>query len=440
MQSDLDDDPLGRVLGATYRVEALLGSGGMGAVYRATHLRTGRPYAVKVLLPEVAVRKDAMKRFRREAEAVGALGHANVVAVHDFDVADGWAYLVMDLLEGEDLAVRTHRIGRLSLPETIAIARGIAQGLDAAHARGLIHRDLKPANVFLARQPGAPERAVLLDFGLAKSLAGEAERTLLTASGVVMGTPAYMSPEQASGLPLDARADLYSFATIVYELLAGRTPFEAPTVPALFAKLATEPPPPIRRFCPEISAAVEAVLARGLAKAPAERYPSAAAFVDALAGAEHASVPPTVAVPAPPPPGTPVGNAAASWPRGVPPYPAPAGAPYAHAPQAPRARGASPWILVALAGLLGAGVLGVAGGGVLYWSLLRSDDDVAPRVAARPSAPAPAPGPDRVVVPADVPVPVEREMAGEVVPDEPGSVAPAEVAPAARGRRRRDPA
>ncbi|HJL19415.1 MAG TPA: serine/threonine-protein kinase, partial [Sandaracinaceae bacterium LLY-WYZ-13_1] len=218
---------VGDVLGGTYRVDRRLGAGGMGAVFEATHVRTGRRYALKVLLPEVAVRREAVDRFRREAEAVGALGHANVVAIHDFVVEEEWAYLVMDRLEGEDLAARLERLGRLSLGEVLSVADGIAAGLEAAHAHGLVHRDLKPANVFLAHQPGAPERPVLLDFGLAKSFARE-DSAKLTASGVVLGTPQYMSPEQAAGHRLDARADLYAFATIVYEMLAGRPPFEAP--------------------------------------------------------------------------------------------------------------------------------------------------------------------------------------------------------------------
>ncbi|HEY8432683.1 MAG TPA: serine/threonine-protein kinase, partial [Sandaracinaceae bacterium] len=237
------DALVGRTLAGTYRIDALLGAGGMGAVYAATHVRTGRPYAVKVLLPEVAARPGALARFRREAEAIGALGHANIVAIHDFAESDGLAYLVMDRLEGEDLGARIER-GPLPLGEAIAIAGQIAAGLAAAHARGIVHRDLKPANVFLARQPGAPERAVLLDFGLAKSVAPEGDLARLTASGVVLGTPQYMSPEQASGAPVDARTDLYSLATILYEMLAGAPPFSAPSVPVLFAKLVSDPPPP----------------------------------------------------------------------------------------------------------------------------------------------------------------------------------------------------
>ena len=314
------DALVGRILGGTYRLGRTLGSGGMGAVFEATHVRTGRPYAVKVLLPEVAVRRDALERFRREAEAVGALGHANVVAIHDFAVDDGTAYLVMERLEGEDLSARLERTERFALADALPILAQMAAGLDAAHQREIVHRDLKPANVFLARQPGASERAVLLDFGLARSLTSD---TLdkLTATGVVMGTPQYMSPEQASGHPLDARADLYALATIFYEMLAGRPPFEAPTLPALFAKLATDPPTPIDHHRGDLPVGMSGVLARALAKAPQDRYPDATSLVNAVRAAAGGAIPeaqpsletpPTVGSPIAP---TPIGNHAQSWPR-----------------------------------------------------------------------------------------------------------------------------
>ncbi len=272
---------VGRTLGDTYRVERELGSGGMGAVFVAVHVRTGRRYAVKVLLPEVAARREALARFQREAEAIGALGHAHIVAIHDFAHADGLAYLVMDLLEGEDLAQRLARRGTLPLNEALAIFEQVASGLAAAHDQGLIHRDLKPANIFLAQQPGAPERAVLLDFGLAKGLAPEGDARL-TASGVVMGTPQYMSPEQACGAPLDQRTDLYALATILYELLAGEPPITAPTLPALFAKLATEPAPPLSIRRPDLPPALSDALARALAKAPGDCPPDARRLVDSI--------------------------------------------------------------------------------------------------------------------------------------------------------------
>lgn len=365
-------DPLiGAVLGGTYRIDQRLGAGGMGAVFAATHLRTGRAVAVKVLLPEVAARRGAMERFRREAEAVGALGHANIVAIHDFDQEGGRAWLVMDRLEGEELAARLERRGPMPLEEATPIFEQIAAGLGAAHARGLLHRDLKPANVFLARMPGAPERAVILDFGLARSLEEDgAER--LTANGVVVGTPQYLSPEQATGAPLDARADLYALATLFYEMLAGVTPFSAPTLPALLLKVAAEPPPPLTRHRPDLPPALAEVLERALAKSPGERFPDAASLVAAVRAAS-AALPPTAAervITGPVSPsevprhfagGVPAGHAVVGHtPISHPPTASPID-PRAATAAAPQVspRGAWPWIVAALA-LLGAITAGVA--------------------------------------------------------------------------------
>jgi serine/threonine protein kinase len=280
----------GRVVAGVYRVERALGAGGMGAVYEVTQLRTGRRYAMKLLSPDALRSSGSAARFRREAEAIGRLRHTNVIAVHDFDEADGVAYLVMELLSGEDLAQRLEREGRLSVDGALRIFREVAMGLGAAHDAGIVHRDLKPANVFLARQPGAGERAVVLDFGLAKAFLGE-EELKLTSTGVVMGTPLYMSPEQASGLPIDPRGDLYALATLLFEMLAGRPPFVAPALPLLFAKLATEAPPSIRGFRPELPEALDAVMARALAKSKEDRYPSAQSLVDAVRDALDPSRP-----------------------------------------------------------------------------------------------------------------------------------------------------
>ncbi|MGE3634318.1 MAG: protein kinase, partial [Sandaracinaceae bacterium] len=277
-------DLVGRTLGGVYRLEATLGAGGVGVVYLARHARTRREYAVKVLKPELAAREDALGRFSREAEAISALRHANVVAVHDFVVDGELAFLVMDRLEGEVLAHRIASRAPMPVHEVIGIARGIAAGLEAAHARGLLHRDVKPANVMLAREPGLPERPVLLDFGLAKAFGRDGELDL-TRSGMVIGTPMYMSPEQANGARLDARTDVYSLACVVFEMLTGQVPFDAPTVPALFAKLLREPAPLVRWLRPDVSPALESVVATALEKDPARRYPSPSAFVDALAAA-----------------------------------------------------------------------------------------------------------------------------------------------------------
>lgn len=273
----------GRELGA-YRLDRRLGAGGIGAVYAATHVRTGRGYAVKVLLPEAADDATAAARFRREAEALAAVGHSGIVAVHDFDVTpDGVAYLVMDKLEGEDLDGRLAR-GPLSLAATLGLMSEVGSALAAAHDVGILHRDLKPSNIFLARRPGMPERAVLLDFGLAKLMEGEHAK--LTATGATMGTPMYMSPEQAQGLVVDRRTDVYALGAVAFECLTARPPFDGPNVTAILAKVLTQPPPRLRDYDPSLPKGLEDVLVRTLSKDANERPPS----VPALLAALHAAV------------------------------------------------------------------------------------------------------------------------------------------------------
>jgi serine/threonine protein kinase len=276
------DPLLGRTLGGVYRIERRLGAGGIGAVYAATHARTGRKYAVKVLLSDVAMKPGAAERFRREAEALAALGHAGIVQIHDFDTADdGAQFLVMDLLEGEDLAARIAREGALRWEDALRVLEEIASALGAAHAVGLVHRDLKPGNVFLARRPGAGERATLLDFGLAKNVAA-VEDVRLTATGAGLGTPLYMSPEQARGDEVDLRTDVYALGCILFEMLTGAPPFDGPTLTAVIARILTDPPPPVSRSTRHpVPPGVDAVVARALAKDPAERYASASALVEA---------------------------------------------------------------------------------------------------------------------------------------------------------------
>ena len=269
----------GRELGA-YRLGRRLGAGGIGAVYAATHVRTGRAYAVKVLLPDAADDATSAARFRREAEALAAVGHAGIVAVHDFDVTDdGVAYLVMDKLEGEDLDARLAR-GPLSLAATQDLLHQVGSALATAHDAGILHRDLKPSNVFLARRPGMPERAVLLDFGLAKLMEGEHAK--LTATGATMGTPMYMSPEQAQGLSVDRRTDVYALGAVLFECLTGRPPFDGPNVTAILAKVLTAPPPRLRDWNPELPRALDDVVVRALAKDPSERPASVPALVAAV--------------------------------------------------------------------------------------------------------------------------------------------------------------
>jgi serine/threonine-protein kinase len=278
-----EDALVGRTLGGVYRVDKRLGAGGIGAVYAASQIRTKRRYAVKVLLPEMALRSSAVERFRREGEALAALGHAGIVQIHDFDTAeDGTQFLVMDLLEGEDLATRLERTGALEWGAALRILEETASALAAAHTLGIVHRDLKPANIFLARRQGSAERATILDFGLAKNIAAM-EDVRLTATGAGLGTPLYMSPEQARGNDVDLRTDVYALGCVLYEMLTGSPPFEGPTLTAVIARILTDPPPTLsentRRALP---AGLDEVLRTALAKNPAQRYGSAQALVDAV--------------------------------------------------------------------------------------------------------------------------------------------------------------
>ena len=275
----------GTVLGEAYRIEEPLGQGGMGAVYAARHLRTGRRYAVKTILAGASASEEAIRRFEREATAASALGHPGIVQVHDFNVAPGGLfYLVMDLLEGETLE---QRMKRAALPwaEAQRIAIDLCAALGAAHEHGLLHRDIKPSNIFLAKatRSAAAERVVLVDFGLVKSIA---ESSIgLTSTGAVVGTPMYMSPEQARGEALDVRSDLYSLAAVIFEAMTGAPPFLDRTMASVYARLLHDPPPRASQSARKgVPRAVDDVLVRALAKDRAARYPTARALGEALAG------------------------------------------------------------------------------------------------------------------------------------------------------------
>jgi serine/threonine-protein kinase len=238
---------------------------------------------VKTILNGAHANEDTFRRFEREATAASALGHPGIVQVHDFNVTKGGTfYLVMDLLEGETLEARLERGGPLAWPDAQRIALELCAALAAAHGHGLIHRDIKPSNVFLAVSRGAPERSVLVDFGLVKPLAESG--SLLTSMGVVVGTPMYMSPEQARGEALDVRSDVYSLAAVIFEAITGAPPFLDRTLAAVYARLLNEPAPRASQVAKRrVPRAVDDVLARALAKDRAQRYPDARSFRDALA-------------------------------------------------------------------------------------------------------------------------------------------------------------
>ncbi|HEX5506815.1 MAG TPA: protein kinase, partial [Thermomicrobiales bacterium] len=276
-----DDALVGRTIAGRYRLLSVLGRGGMATVYLAHQPSLERRVAVKVIAPALAGDPVFVERFRREAQTVARLRHPNILTVHDFGEDGEILFLVAEYIEGGTL--RALLRGPLAPAPALDLVAQVGAALDYAHARGIIHRDVKPGNVFL---DGG--RAVLADFGIAKAVA-EATGVALTQSGVGMGTPEYIAPEQALGRPLDGRADIYSLGVMLYEMLAGRPPFrlegETDTPVALALRQVSAPPPPPRAFNPAIPPALEAVVLRALAKSPEDRYPTAAALVEAARAA-----------------------------------------------------------------------------------------------------------------------------------------------------------
>ncbi len=275
---------LGRL--GKYRVLEVLGHGGMGVVYRAEDPQLKRVVALKAMLPGLAAAHGAGPRFLREAQAMAALKHDHVVTIYQVDEARGIPFLAMEFLEGEPLEARLRRDARLPLSEVLRIGREVAEGLAAAHARGLIHRDIKPGNVWLEGPHG---RVKILDFGLARASAQEAApaATALTQRGAIIGTPAYMAPEQARGDALDARSDLFSLGVILYRLCTGRTPFRGRDTIATLMAVGTHQPPPPCRLNPEAPAGLSALVMRLLEKDPDRRPTSAADVVQALRAMEQ---------------------------------------------------------------------------------------------------------------------------------------------------------
>lgn len=267
-------DSLGRL--GHYEVLEVLGRGGFGIVFRALDDVLNRMVAVKVLAPELAVTSAARKRFLREARAFALVQHENIVHVYGAE-EQPIVHLVMEYVPGQTLQQRLDRTGPLDVPEVLEIGRQIAEGLAAAHATGLIHRDIKPSNVML--EHGPLERVKLTDFGLARA----ADDASITHSGLVVGTPMYMSPEQAKSERLDHRSDLFSLGSVLYTMVSGRPPFRAANTPAVLKRVADDMPRPIPEIIPEVPSWLCAIITKLLTKSPAGRYQSAREVADLLA-------------------------------------------------------------------------------------------------------------------------------------------------------------
>jgi serine/threonine-protein kinase len=312
------DALVGTVLEGAYRITRLIGEGGMGAVYEAVQLRLNKRVAIKLMARDLAANREALARFHREAEITSHLGHPHLVTVIDFGQAEsGEPYLVMEYLEGEDLDHRLRRVSRMPIETVVHVVRQVASALNAAHDQGVVHRDLKPGNVFLVQVPGEPDFVKVLDFGISKM---KAARTQLTSASAVMGTPNYMSPEQATGMveEIDHRTDQWALACIAWEMLLGRGPFVADDVAALLYQIINLDPHPLAPRVPGLPPEVERVLRRGLSKQSADRFSSIREFSRSFEAAAFGR--PADATPAPvqvshaSPPGATIGYGAASVP------------------------------------------------------------------------------------------------------------------------------
>jgi serine/threonine-protein kinase len=281
--SDTFDKPLAarvaEALGTAYTLEGEIGRGGMGVVYRARDEQLKRRVAIKVLPPELAFQQDIRERFKREAQTAGQLLHPHIVPIYSVGEAKGIVFFVMGYVDGESVAGRVKRKGPLPPEEARRIMKESADALSAAHAVSVVHRDIKPDNILLE---GTRGRVMVTDFGIAKALSQGSGATL-TGAGVAIGTPAFMSPEQAAGeKEIDGRSDLYSLGIVTYQMLAGELPFNAPTVAGILMKQITEPAPDIRRARPDVPEDLALAVARCLEKDPENRWPTADALRRAL--------------------------------------------------------------------------------------------------------------------------------------------------------------
>ncbi len=264
------DGLLGRTIDGRYRIDALLGEGGMGLVYEATHTRLQKPLAIKVLRRENTKDVEVLQRFQREAETASAIGNQHIVDISDFGLLDdGSTYFVMERLHGVDLIDAIDLAVRMPEGRAIRIAKQLCRALGAAHDAGIVHRDLKPENVFLIERDGVEDFVKVLDFGIAKVAHGPDR---LTRPGEVLGTPHYMSPEQCEGEGIDHRTDIYALGVLLYEMLTGHVPHDADTMMGILTRHLYEDPVPPRTRIPEISAELEQVILRCLEKKPEHRY------------------------------------------------------------------------------------------------------------------------------------------------------------------------
>src|SRR5438445_2061401 len=274
-------DLVGQVIADRYHIVKKLGEGGMGQVYLAEHVKMGRRSAIKVMNPSMVHDPDAVARFNREASNASRITHPNVCAIYDFgETSDGLIYLAMEFIEGEPLTDLLEREGALPVPRTVTIFLQVAEALQAAHDLCIVHRDLKPDNVMLTRRKDGADVVKVVDFGIAKAVGGDQAGQKVTKTGLVVGTPEFMSPEQLSGDTLDGRSDLYSLALVFYRMLSGKLPFEATSVQETMIKRLTDEPTKLAKARPDLTfpPGLQPVLDTAPARSPVERYQTVAKF------------------------------------------------------------------------------------------------------------------------------------------------------------------
>ncbi|HEY7408452.1 MAG TPA: serine/threonine-protein kinase [Gemmatimonadaceae bacterium] len=283
----------GQTLDKRYKIERKLGEGGMSFVYLATDIATQEQFAIKVLSEALSQDANAMARLRREAALGMRLAHPNVCHIMRLgETEEGLVYVVMPYVNGEILADRNNRLGHIPLGDTVRFVKDMAAGLSVAHELKIVHRDLKPENVMICRSREGAEYAVVMDFGLAKERKAEGELQKLTATGIILGTPEFMSPEQLRGKPLDPRTDVYSLALMTYEMLTGKLPFQGRTQQEMMIARLRSDPIPIRKMRPDfdIPESVEKVLNKAMSRSADDRYQTVLEFAEALeqaAGGEN---------------------------------------------------------------------------------------------------------------------------------------------------------
>jgi serine/threonine-protein kinase len=316
----MSDDLTGQLIAdGRYEVLEKLGEGAMGEVYRARQVAVGRMVALKLIHSATVLSVESAARFQREMKLSAKIEHANTIRVYDFGTWQGKLYLAMELVRGKSLRAELEHGKRLDIARIVRIGTQVARGLSAAHAEDVVHRDLKPDNVMLVEQYGERDLVKVLDFGIAKSLS-EPDEARMTGQGAIIGTPQYMSPEQSMGQRLDQRSDLYSLGIMLFEMAAGRVPFEAPSITAMLVAHATEPPPALTELSPDVHPGLAQLVAELLQKDPGAR-PNSAREVEARL---HALVPSNTsslnpksavgpAVPSAPPAAAPTSSRAILW-------------------------------------------------------------------------------------------------------------------------------